>query len=88
MPMLSLILYSSSFCGACSGTRAVLDRAVALVPSVSLEEINVAFSPDVAEEAGITETPTVVLLDAGTEVFRAAGVPTVDQVLTALAARL
>ena len=39
-----------------------------------------------AQRAGIRMTPTVVILDeANKEVFRAEGVPTINQVLVALA---
>jgi len=79
-------LYSSSFCGACTATRAVLDDAVRLVPAATIVERNVATSPDEAEAEEIRSTPTVIVRrEDGTEVFRAEGVPTIGGVLTALA---
>ncbi|MFC5502007.1 thioredoxin [Lysinimonas soli] len=79
-------LYSSSFCAACTATRAVLERAAELVPAMELVERNVASFPDDAEAAGIRATPTAIVRDRdGAEVFRAEGVPTLDQVLVALA---
>ncbi|PPF87277.1 thioredoxin [Subtercola sp. Z020] len=82
-------LWSSSFCGACASTRAVLERAHQLVPDAALTEFNVALSPAAADTAGIVATPTVIIsADDGTEVFRAAGVPTLPQVLHALAQAL
>jgi len=79
-------LYSSSFCAACSATRAVLDEAARLVPAVELVERNIAMSPDAAEGEGIRSTPTVIVRGpSGAEVFRAEGVPTLPQVLAALA---
>ncbi len=79
-------LYSSSFCGACTATRAVLDDAARLVPAAAIVERNVALHPDEAEAEGIRSTPTVIVRrEDGTEVFRAEGVPTIDRVLTALA---
>jgi protein-disulfide isomerase len=49
----------------------------------------VASSPDDAERASIVATPTVVVRDeSGTELARASGVPTADQVLTLLARHL
>lgn len=84
-----ITLYSSSFCGACTSTRAVLDRVADLVPAARIREINVAFESDEAERAGITATPTVVIAGADGETsFRASGVPTIDQVLTAVAAAI
>ena len=82
-------LYSSSFCGACTATRAALTEAARLVPAAQLTETNVASDPQRAEAADIRTTPTVVIAkDDGTEVFRAEGVPTVPQVLLALARAL
>ena len=79
-------LYNSSFCSACSTTRAVLDEAARLVPTVQLVERNIAMSPDTAESEGIRSTPTVIVRGpSGAEVFRAEGVPTLPQVLAALA---
>jgi thiol-disulfide isomerase/thioredoxin len=79
-------LYSSSFCGACTATRAVLDEAARLVPAASVVERNIASAPDAAAAERIRSTPTVIVRrDDGTEVFRAEGVPTVGRVLAALA---
>ncbi|HEU4848914.1 MAG TPA: thioredoxin [Terrimesophilobacter sp.] len=82
-------LYSSSFCGACTATRAALTEAVRLVPDAELTETNIAHDPVRAEAADIRATPTVVIsTDDGTEVFRAEGVPTIPQVLVAFARAL
>jgi thiol-disulfide isomerase/thioredoxin len=87
---LSVHLYSSSFCGACTQTRRVLDQVQPFVRDrVEFGESNVASSPDDAERAGIVATPTVVVRDRfGTELARASGVPTADQVLGLLARHL
>jgi predicted DsbA family dithiol-disulfide isomerase len=87
---LSVTLYSSSFCGACTSTRQTLERIAPLVGDrVEWHEINVADEPDASEAAGITATPTVVIRTAaGDERMRASGVPTTDHVLRALAAAL
>jgi len=79
-------LFSSAFCGPCVSTRRVLARAVQLVPAVRLVDVDVAEQVERAEAAGVRTTPTVVVRDdAGAEVFRAEGVPTLPQVLLALA---
>lgn len=87
---LSVHLYSSSFCGACTQTRSVLDQVQPFVSDrVDFSESNVASSPDDAERANIVATPTVVVRDeSGTELARASGVPTADQVLGLLARHL
>ena len=67
-------------------TRAVLDAASKLVPAAKIAELDVVKDSDEAEKAGIRVTPTVIVLDADSnEVFRAEGIPTLNQVLTALA---
>jgi len=67
-------------------TRKVLTEVSALVPAARIAELDVVRDSDEAERASIRVTPTVVVLsEDGTEVFRAEGVPTVNQVLVALA---
>lgn len=81
---MELTLVSSSFCGACARTRSVLTDAARFLPDATVTEIDVARDPDAAEALDIEVTPTVIIRDAsGVEVFRATGVPTVPQVLTA-----
>jgi hypothetical protein len=81
---MELTLVTSAFCGACSRTRSVVTDAVRYLPDATVTEIDVATDPDAAEHLDIRFTPTVIIRDdSGTEVFRAEGVPTVPQVLTA-----
>jgi len=81
-----LLFFSSSFCDPCIQTRSVLEQVSKLVPAAGIAELDVALHMDESEKAGIRVTPTVVVLDANdAEVFRAEGVPTVNQVLVALA---
>ncbi|PJJ63525.1 thioredoxin [Compostimonas suwonensis] len=86
---MELVFYSSSFCEPCMLTRAVLAEAERLVPSAVVRELDVAAHNDEAAAHGIRSTPTVIVQDAaGTEVFRAEGVPSLDQVLVAAAKAL
>jgi protein-disulfide isomerase len=81
-----VLFFSSAFCDPCIQTRAVLDAASKLVPTAKIAELDVATDASEAERAGIRSTPTVIVLDAeGSEVFRAEGAPTLNQVLVALA---
>lgn len=67
-------------------TRGVLLQVAGLVPAAKIAELDVVRDSAEAERAGILTTPTVIVAkDDGTEVFRAEGVPTVNQVLVALA---
>ncbi|MFD1714141.1 thioredoxin domain-containing protein [Amnibacterium flavum] len=95
MPELTVTLYSSSFCGACTSTRHTLDLVASVLSTSPLDdritwrEVNVADRPDESEQHRITSTPTVVMTGGdGTEVMRATGVPTSEQVLAAIAKNL
>lgn len=86
---MQLVLYTSAFCAPCAQARSVLADAARLVPQATVIERDVARENVLAADDGIRMTPTVVVLDeAGTEVFRAAGVPTLNQVLAAAAKAL
>jgi thioredoxin 1 len=86
---MELIFFSSAFCAPCLQTRAVLAEVERLVPAATVVELDVAHDNAAAEAAGIRSTPTIVVKnDAGAEVFRASGVPTLAQVLTATAKAL
>ena len=79
-------LYTSAFCEPCHLTRAVLADAARLVPAAKIVERDVVAFESQAEADGIEVTPTVIVRSTdGSEVFRAQGVPTLPQVLTALA---
>ncbi|ERK65603.1 MULTISPECIES: thioredoxin domain-containing protein [Leifsonia] len=83
---IALTLYTSAFCEPCMQTRAVLAEAARLVPALSVTELDVTRALDRAERDGIRSTPTVIVLGSdGAEVFRAEGVPTLQQVLVAAA---
>jgi protein-disulfide isomerase len=86
---MEFLFFTSAFCEPCTQTRAVLAQMSALVPQATVRELDVAQDTEEAETNGIRNTPTVVVKNAeGVEVFRAAGVPSVDQVLVAAARAL
>ncbi len=86
---MKLTLYTSAFCEPCMQTRAVLAEASRLVPEASVTELDVARNIERAEADGIRMTPTVIVSTVdGDEVFRAEGVPTLQQVLVAAAKAL
>ncbi|MFZ2964525.1 MAG: thioredoxin family protein [Rhodoglobus sp.] len=83
---MKVAFYSSAFCEPCMLTRSVLAEASRLVPTASVVELDVARDEARAQADGIRLTPTVIIAaDDGTEVFRAEGAPTLNQVLVALA---
>jgi hypothetical protein len=82
----NLLLFTSAFCEPCTQTRAVLAEVARLVPSASVTEMDVGRYSSEAEAESVRMTPTVIIQDAaGAEVFRAVGVPTLQQVLVAAA---
>ncbi|MFC5928486.1 thioredoxin [Cryobacterium melibiosiphilum] len=86
---MEFLFFSSAFCEPCMQTRAVLAEMSALVPQATVRELDVANDTEEAERNGIRNTPTVIVKNAdGVEVFRAAGVPSVAQVLVAAAKAL
>lgn len=83
---MNLILFTSAFCEPCIQTRAIVAEVSSLVPAAKLAELDVARDEAEAQRAGIMVTPTIIITtDEGAEVFRAEGVPTLNQVLVALA---
>lgn len=81
-----LELYTSAFCGPCHAARAVVAEARVLVPSLVVDEADVAARPEQAERRDVRSTPTLVVTrDDGEVVFRSPGVPTLDRLLGALA---
>ncbi|MBH0083102.1 co-chaperone YbbN [Salinibacterium sp. SWN167] len=82
----TVLFFSSAFCDPCATARRTLDEVARLVPAVTYAELDVAREAERAEQAGITSTPTIVIVSAqGEEVFRAQGAPTLNQMLVALA---
>lgn len=83
----TFVQFSSGFCAPCRATRRVLERVVATSDGVAHVEIDVAHRADLATRFAITETPTVVVLDAGgAPVARATGVPSLAQARAAVGA--
>lgn len=84
LPAVEFELFSSSFCGTCDMTRALVDQAVRVLPTARVREHNVADSGELADRYDIGVTPTIIVRNAdGDEVMRAAGVPTIHHLLVA-----
>ncbi len=78
--------FSSTFCEPCMVTRSVLAEAGRLVSAMELVEHDVVHDEREAERLAIRSTPTVIVSGAtGGEIFRAEGIPSLNQVLVALA---
>jgi thiol-disulfide isomerase/thioredoxin len=82
-----LLQFSSAFCAPCRATRRILGEVATTTPGVAHIEVDAEHHLDVVRRLGIMRTPTTIVLDAaGAEVTRASGLPTKQQVLSALAA--
>jgi thiol-disulfide isomerase/thioredoxin len=78
--------FSSTFCEPCMITRGVLAEAGRLVGAMQLIEHDIVRDESEAERLRIRSTPTVIVSASnGAEVFRAEGIPSLNQVLVALA---
>jgi thiol-disulfide isomerase/thioredoxin len=78
--------YSTTFCEPCMMTRKVLSEAERLVGAMTVVEHDVVREEPEAERLGIRVAPTIIVSDSsGAEVFRAEGIPSLNQVLVALA---
>jgi len=85
-PSVNVDLYTSAFCEPCMITRSVLGEAARLVSAMNLVEHDIVMNEREAERLAIRSTPTVIISDGdGAEVFRAEGIPSLNQVLVALA---
>lgn len=82
----TLLQFSSAFCAPCRVTRRTLEEVTAVVPGVVHLEVDAESHLDLVRRVNVMRTPTTLVLDAaGREVTRAAGAPTKQQVLAALA---
>lgn len=86
--VMELVLYTSAFCAPCVRARSVLRDAGKLLPQARISEVDVLSNLEESDAIGIASTPTLVVRRDGTEVFRASGVPSVQQVLAAAALAL
>ncbi|MBE7324848.1 thioredoxin family protein [Nocardioides sp. Y6] len=83
----TLLQFSSAFCAPCRVTRRTLAEVAEEVPGVVHVEVDAESHLELVRRVGVMRTPTTLVLDAtGREVTRAAGAPTKQQVLAALAA--
>ncbi len=82
----TLLQFSSAFCAPCRATRRILGEVAEIVPGVAHIEVDAEEHLELVRRLEIVRTPTTLVLDsAGHEVTRAAGAPTKEQVLNALA---
>lgn len=81
----TLVQFSSAFCAPCRATRVVLAEVAGMVDGVTAVEIDAESHLDLVRRLDVMRTPTTFVLDAGGAIVtRASGLPSRDQVLTAV----
>lgn len=88
----TIVHFSAPWCGPCAAVRRVVDQVCAEfddtaghVGSVGHVEIDIDADPVAAKQLSILSLPTTFIFDAaGQQRYRAAGVPTVDDLRSAL----
>lgn len=81
----TLLQFSSAFCAPCRTTRVVLADVAGREPGVAHVEVDAEQHLDLVRALDVRRTPTtLVLAPDGSELVRAAGAPTRQQVLAAL----
>lgn len=76
----TLVEFTSEFCGPCRTTAAILDDISAADPRICFVQLDVAERLELAEEFGIRRTPTVLVADAaGVVRHRLVGTPRRDE---------
>ncbi|MGH3910953.1 MAG: thioredoxin family protein [Pseudonocardiaceae bacterium] len=81
----TLLQLNSPICARCPQARAVLGELADATPGVKHAQLDLAEHPELAGELGVRATPTTLAFTpAGEELFRVAGVPRRDELLSAL----
>lgn len=79
--------FSASWCGPCAAVRRVVTQVLDTAPGSARDvELDLDENPLPARKLGVLSLPTTFVFDgAGRERFRASGVPTAEDLRTALA---
>ncbi len=81
----TIVHLSAPWCGPCATVRRVVDQVCADLPGVSHMEIDMDANPDAARKLSVLSLPTTFVFDAdGRQHYRTSGVPTDDELRSAL----
>jgi thiol-disulfide isomerase/thioredoxin len=81
----TIVHFSAVWCGPCGGVRRVVDQVCEDLPGVADVEIDMDDHPDAARRLSVLSLPTTFVFDAdGRRRYRASGVPTADDLRSAL----
>jgi thioredoxin-like negative regulator of GroEL len=83
----TLLQFSSAFCGPCRATRLLIEDVTANMSEVAHVEIDAEANLELVRQLDIRSTPTTLFINGqGREIGRAVGAPKRDQVIQAIAA--
>ncbi|MGB0972656.1 MAG: thioredoxin family protein [Mycobacterium sp.] len=81
----TIVHLSAPWCGPCATVRRVVDQVCADLPGVSHMEVDIDANPDAARKLSVLSLPTTFVFDAdGRQQYRSSGVPTADELRSAL----
>lgn len=81
----TIVHFSAAWCGPCASVRRVVDQVCAELPTVAHVEIDMDTNPTAAQRLSVLSLPTTFIFDAsGRQQFRAAGVPKIADLRSAL----
>ncbi|MEE9243944.1 MAG: thioredoxin family protein [Mycobacterium sp.] len=81
----TIVHFSAPWCGPCATVRGVVDQVCADLPTVSHLEVDMDANPDAARKLSVLSLPTTFVFDAdGRQQYRSSGVPTDDELRSAL----
>ncbi|MCH9735077.1 MAG: thioredoxin family protein [Actinomycetia bacterium] len=81
----TIVHFSAPWCGPCTTVRRVVNQVCADLPAASHMEIDMDANPDAARKLSVLSLPTTFVFDAdGRQHYRTSGVPTDDELRSAL----
>ena len=81
----TVVHFSAVWCGPCAGVRRVVNQVCAELPAVAHVEIDMDANPAAARRLSVLSLPTTFIFDVdGRQRYRTAGVPTADDLRSAL----
>ncbi|KWX66461.1 thioredoxin family protein [Mycobacterium sp. NAZ190054] len=85
----TVLHFSAVWCGPCAGVRRVVEQVCADLPQVAHVEIDLDANPEPGRKLSVMSLPTTFIFDAdGRQRYRTSGVPTADDLRSALQALL
>jgi len=76
--MKQLTYFFASWCSPCKSFSPIMDQ---ISKNISVRKINVDYEPDVVGRFGVSNVPTVILIENGAEIRRFVGVKSYNDIL-------